>query len=199
MKTKNVRIIRSLAVYFAVLAVAVSAALAGTPQVISPGSPAPDLTFKDQFDKETKLISEYKGQTILIIAWDRVGNDYLSNWMTGVRKVYPGGPNRAVTFVFLANFKGAPGFLQDNIKRKYQKTTDGKQNGAILLDWDGTFAKTYGFHDDVANAYLVDGKGILRATSFGKGTAEELQPILREIGNVAASTAKDSNSTEARH
>jgi hypothetical protein len=193
MKIKNVRIVRSLAVYFAVLAVAASAALAGAPQVISLGSPAPDLTFKDQFDKETKLISEYKGRTILIIAWDRVGNDYLSNWMTGVRKVYPGGPNRAVTFVFLANFKGAPGFLQDNIKRKYQKTTDGKQNGAILLDWDGTFAKTYGFHEDVTNVYLVDEKGILRATAFGKGAAEELQPILHEIGNVAANAPKPSN------
>ncbi|MBZ5532812.1 MAG: hypothetical protein LAO20_15390 [Acidobacteriia bacterium] len=198
MKTKTFVKICSRVASIAVLFAAALSASAGAPQTVSPGSAAPDLTFKDQFEKETKLISQYKDQMILIIAWDRVGNDYLSNWMNAVRKVYPGGPNRVVTFVFLANFKGAPGFLQDNIKRKYQKTTDGKQNGAILLDWDGTFAKTFGFHDDVTNVYLVDAKGILRATAYGKGTGDEVQPILREIGNLSANAPKGPNPTESR-
>jgi hypothetical protein len=192
MKTKTFAKFFRVACVGVIFAAALSAS-AGPAETISAGATAPDLTFKDQFDKDTKLISEFKGKVLLIIAWDRVGNDFMANWMNGVRKVYPGGPNKVITLVFLANFKGAPPFLQENIKHKYQKTTDGKQNGQILLDWDGTFAKTYGFHEDVTNVYLVDEKGIVRATAFGKGTAEELQPILTEIGHVTANTPKPSN------
>src|SRR5580698_10199701 len=119
MKTKTFVKLSRVACIAVIFAAALSAS-AGPAETISSGAAAPDLTFEDQFDKDTKLISEFKGKVILIVAWDRVGNDYMANWMNGVRKVYPGGPNKVVTLVFLANFKGAPGFLQENIKHKYQ-------------------------------------------------------------------------------
>ncbi len=190
MKTKMLTKIFRVAYLAVIFTLALSASAGAPPQAISPGTPVPEFTFKDQFDKDTKLPTEYKDKLILIIAWDRTGNDYMANWMNGVRKVYPAGPNKVVTLVFLAHYKGAPSFLQDNIKHKFQKTPDGGQNGPILLDWSGTFAKAYGFHDDLTNVYLVDGKGVLRATAYGKGTPEELQPILREIGSLTASATK---------
>ena len=198
MKTKNYSKTQLTASILAVLLLAIAGMAASGPQVIAPGAPAPDFTLKDQFDHDTKL-SDYKGQNVLIIAWDRTGNDYMSNWMTAVRKQYPGGPNRVVTLVFVASYKGAPGFLQDNIKRKFQKTPDGRNNGPILLDWNGTFAKAYGFQSDLTNVYLIDAKGTFRYWGYGKGQAqEELQPLLREIGNAASTQQKASNPTEPR-
>ena len=183
----------------AALLLAIAGMAAATPQVIAPGSPAPDFTLKDQYDHDTKL-SDYKGQNVLIIAWDRTGNDYMSNWITAVRKQYPGGPNKVVTLVYLASYKGAPGFLQDNIKHKFQSNSDGKKNGAILLDWNGAFAKAYGFQNDLTNVYLIDAKGAFRYWGYGKGQSqEELQPLLREIGNAASTQQKASNPTGPRH
>ena len=185
-------VITAAALFLAIIGTAMSG-----PQTLSPGSAAPDFTLKDQFDHETKL-SDYKGQNVLIIAWDRTGNDYMANWMKAVRKQYPGGPNRVVTIVFLASYKGAPGFLQDNIKHKFQTTSDGRKNGPILLDWSGDFAKVYGFKDDLTNVYLIDANGKFRYWGYGKGQSdEEFQPLLKEIGN-AASTQKPANPTETR-
>src|SRR5262249_22706720 len=121
-------------------------------QTVALGSQVPDFTLKDQFDKERKL-SDYtgKGYLTLIICWDRVGNDYLPNWMNGVRNKYPGGPNRVVSLLYVAHLKGVPGFMQDGIKKKYQKTPDGSNNGPIFMDWDGTVEKILGLHSDVTN------------------------------------------------
>jgi hypothetical protein len=166
-------------------------------QALKPGAQAPDFSLKDQFDKDRKL-SDYVGHgyLVLIICWDRVGNDYMSNWMTGVRNKYPGGPGRVVSLLYVADMKGVPQFLQDGIKKKYQKTTDGQTNGPILMDWDGAVPKIFGFHDDATNVYLLDEKGVLRSSAFGKGTPEDLQPILRDIGTLSANLPKPANAAK---
>jgi hypothetical protein len=168
-------------------------------QNVAPGSQVPDFQLQDQFGKDHKL-SEYtsQGKLVLILSWDRSSTASMENWMLGVRKKYPGGPDRVVTLVYVATFKGAPGFMQAGIKEKYQKSSSGQANGAILFDWDGsTVAKMFGFHDDVANVYLVDQKGIFRSSAYGKGTDQDLQPILRDIGTWAANLPKASNSEKS--
>lgn len=170
-------------------------------QSLAVGSQSPDFTLKDQFDKDWKL-SDYTGhgRLVLVLCWDRVGNDYMANWFNGVRSKYPSGPNRTpnpvVTLVYVANLKGVPGFMQDGIKKKYQKTSDGQTNGSILMDWNGTVPKIFGSHEDVTNVYLLDEKGVLRSSAYGKGTPEELQPLLREIANLATTLPQTSSSTK---
>lgn len=165
-------------------------------QNLAPGTQVPDFQLQDQFGKDHKL-SEYtnQGKLVLILSWDRSSTPFMENWMVGVRKKFPGGPDRVVTLVYVANFKGVPGGLQAGIKEKYQKSTSGATNAPMLFDWDGsTVAKIFGFHDDVANVYLLDQKGVFRSSAYGKGTDQDLQPILRDIGTWAANLPKASNS-----
>ncbi len=179
--------------YAALIAIFVLVAVIGVAaQTTAIGSKVPDLALKDQYDHEAKL-SDYKGQLILLVCGDRTGNQYMNNWTKEVRKQFPG-PNRIVTILPIANLKSVPGLLQGWVKGKFLKQTpDGKPNGPVLLDWKGDVARVFGFHDSVANVYLVDAAGVFRFSAFGKGASEEVQPLLRVIGDISANPSRSPN------
>ena len=145
------------------------------------GSIAPDFTIKDQYDHEVQL-SSLRGKPVLLIYGDRLGSDYMSAWAAAVRKsaVAP-----AVNVVRVANLRAVPGLMHSFVRRQFAKSDPGgKPNTPVLLDWDAELAKIYGFTEDLTNVYLIDEKGILRYTAFGKGTPEETGKLIDTIGNL---------------
>ena len=145
------------------------------------GSMAPDFTIKDQYDHDVQL-SSLRGKPVLLIYGDRLGSDYMGVWASAVRK---SAVSDSVNVVRVANLRAVPSLMHSYVRRQFAKADpQGKPNSPVLLDWDADLAKIYGFTEDLTNVYLIDEKGILRYTAFGKGTADETGRLIDKISNL---------------
>ena len=160
---------------FSILVTVVSAAVAPI------GSTAPDFTIKDQYDHEVQLSSQ-RGKAVLLIYGDNLGSDYMGVWAGAVRD---SAAASAVNVIRIANLRAVPALLRSYVKRQFLKPhSDGKPTSPVLLDWDATVAKIFGFTDDLTNVYLIDEQGMLRYRACGKGTPEETRKLLDVIANL---------------
>ena len=148
------------------------------------GSAAPDFHLKDQFNNEFRL-SDVAGETVLIVCGDREGSKYMNPWGIAVRQKYPSGKSAPVRIVSIANLRGVPAFIRPLVKQTFLKPgPDSKPTPPVLLDWEGQFARLYGFQSQLANVYLIDRTGVLRFVIAGKGTSQETDDLLGALEKV---------------
>ena len=139
------------------------------------GSPAPGFSLDDQYGKTLQL-SSLLGKRVLVICGDRAGSAYMGAWVHGV------GKNPDLTFVRVANLKGVPSLLHGFVRHKFEgNDSKGKPTVPVFLDWEGHIAHDYGFQNDLTNVYLIDASGLLRYTSAGTGTPEQIQRLAEAI------------------
>jgi hypothetical protein len=144
-------------------------------------SMAQDFTINDQYDHGVQL-SSLRGKPVLLIYGDRLGSDYMGTWAAAVRK---SAVSDSVNVVRIANLRAVPGLMHSYVKRQFAKPDpQGKPNSPVLLDWNEDLGKIYGFTEDLTNVYLIDEKGILRYTAFGKGTTEETGRLIDKIATL---------------
>ena len=147
------------------------------------GSVAPDFTIKDQYDHVVQL-SLQRGKPVLLVYGDRLGSDYMSDWADAVRQSPLA---NSVTVIRIANLRAVPSLFYGYVRRKFQALNEeGKPTQPVLLDWDGSVAKSFGFTADLTNVYLIDEKGMLRYAACGKGTPEETRLLLDTIAKLTA-------------
>jgi len=162
----------------AYLCILAPALVAGVAQL---GSPAPDFTIKDQYEHEVQLSSQ-RGKLVLLIYGDRLGSDYMGAWARAIGQS-PVAPS--VNVLRIANLRVVPSMFYSYVKKQFRKpNSDGKPSSPVLLDWDGTVAKAYGFTDDLTNVYLIDQNGVLRYVACGKGTPTETGKLLEMVTNL---------------
>ncbi len=140
------------------------------------GEPAGALTLTDQYE-HTWQLSDLRGSVVVLIAGDRVGNKFNGAWARAISGRY----QRQVKTVAVANLAGVPGFLHGFIRGKFVSKDPAHPNGPILLDWKGVIPKTFGFHDDLTNVYVIDREGVFRYTGSGQGTDAEFEPLFHVL------------------
>ena len=144
--------------------------------LVRAGEPVGPLMFTDQYE-HTWQLSEMRGSVVVLIAGDRVGNKYNGTWERAVRARY----QRQVKIVPVANLASVPGFMHGFVRGKFISKDPAHPNGSVLLDWKGTVAKTFGFHDDLANVYVIDQEGVFRYAGSGQGRGAELEPLFQVV------------------
>lgn len=150
------------------------------------GTPAPDLTIKDQYEKEFR-VSASRGEILLLVCGDRTGSDFTGNYTDAVQARFGANGSLPLRIVPIANLSSVPSFLQGMVKKRFVGTTEsGQPKLPIFLDWEGDLERLFGFTEDVANVYLIDKSGNLQFVAAGKGTEPETKELLQVIARLLA-------------
>jgi hypothetical protein len=152
------------------------------------GAAAPFFSLSDQYDKTLQL-TDLRGSLLVLIDADRTGNEFNGAWVRPLVTRYNTPQLRKIRVVQVAHLASAPGFMRNFIKGKFISKDSAHPNGPVLLDWQGIVAKSYGFHENVSNIYVVDAEGILRFTTSGKGASAELDPLFQLLDQLTAKPA----------
>jgi hypothetical protein len=135
----------------------------------------PPITVKDQYGKQV-TIGAPSSDWILLIYGDRVGSNFSNNWSSGLRAL----PHCRI--VFAANLRAVPFFMKGTVEGKFQgKGPTGKEKGPVLLDWQGKIGDAFGFTPSIANVYVFDRLGAMRAKDAGKGEKADLERLTATV------------------
>lgn len=169
----------SLVLVVGILAIRPAFAAAQTPV----GSPAPGFELRDQYDSVFTLGSTH-GRVVLLVVGDRRGNQYMGAYTRPVRERFSAEQLRIVP---IANLRGVPFFVKGSVRGRFRGTTpEGRPRSPVLLDWNGTIARLYGFRSDLTNVYLIDAGGTLRYAAAGQGAAAEVGRLLEAVERTLA-------------
>lgn len=150
---------------------------------LAPGTPAPTFTLRDQYDSVSTLDS-MRGHVVLLVVGDRRGNQYMGAYTRPVRERFSAEQLRIVP---IANLRGVPFFVKGSVRGRFRGTTpEGRPRSPVLLDWNGTIARLYGFRSDLTNVYLIDAGGTLRYAAAGQGAAAEVGRLLEAVERTLA-------------
>lgn len=134
-------------------------------------SKAPQISLQDQYDKPFSL-RRLEGSVVVLIASDKEGSAQNDAWKDAILRKYKG----RVALLGVADVRGVPFFLKNRIKKDFQK-----DQGSILLDWDGVVFTSYGLTKKAANVIVIDRKGYIRQVRSGAAEREKVEQLFREI------------------
>jgi len=112
-----------------------------------------------------------------LIDGDREGSKFNGVWGRAARDRY----KQDIKIVFAAHLSSVPGFMHGFVRGKFLSKDPSHPTGRVLLDWNGAIARKFGFHDNVANVYVIDRDGVLRYTGSGQAAAAELDPLFHVL------------------
>lgn len=165
---------------FLVIAGVAPAALAAQS---APADTAPvDFTIRDQRDQPFSL-SQLRGHVVVITSGDRTGNRYIRAWSDAVRARFDSDSATGVWVQGHAHLAGIPFFLKGYVRGRFDR---GPSAGRVLLDWNGTLARRFGYQPDVANVYVFDRRGALRHHLAGTGSPEATAALAGELARLVA-------------
>jgi hypothetical protein len=162
MKTRLVIIVLTLAACIA----------EGGPSLIN--AKAPEFSLRDQYDQSFSLQS-FAGHPVVLLASDKGGHDQNHQWLALLKEKY----GRKIRIVGVADVRTVPFFLKGVVRSDFKK-----EEGSVLMDWDGVVFTSYGLAPGVANVVLIDGSGIVRDLRSGKPSQEEAARMFNEIDGV---------------
>jgi predicted transcriptional regulator len=83
--------------------------------------------------------------------------------------------------------RGVPFFVKGSVKKKFPREPE----NWVLLDWKGTFAKTYELEENVCNIFLLNRDGrVVRRTGQTDVDPEIVSELSRTIQQLAACPAE---------
>ena len=132
-------------------------ALAGEAGALPTNAPA-RIELRDQFDTPQTLAFPTTNVTVLTIA-DKKGSEQVDGWIAALKPNYAG----RVELRGLADVGGAPGFVQDRIRKKFQET----RKHPVMMDWSGKVCAQFGYKKDVANILVLGRDGVIHARFAG--------------------------------
>ncbi len=128
-----------------------------------------DFAIKDQFGRVHRH-SDYSQRVLVVIGSDAEGSKFNGAWNSSIDDSLEDHPGYAsVAYLPVADTRGVPFFIKPFVRRKFPK--DKKQ--WVLLDWNGRFAKTYGYEVGSCNILVFDMERRLAHRSHGT----QLDPI----------------------
>ena len=143
-------------VFAAALLIAVRA-LAGEVRALPTNAPL-RIDLRDQYDTPRTLAFPTTNVTVLAIA-DKKGAEQVGGWINALQPNYAG----RVELRGLADVGGAPGFVQDRIRKKFQET----RKHPVMMDWSGKVCAQFGYKKDVANILVLGRDGVIHARFTG--------------------------------
>ena len=144
------------------------------------GQSAGPLVLTDQYDHEFRL-DDLRGSVVVLIVGDRTGSNYMSAWTRGIRARYRAQEYPQLKIVPVANLASVPGFLHGFVKKKFFSKDPSHPASPVQLDWQGTVARCFGFHDNLTNVYVIDREGSLQYEASGKGSEAELEGLIQDL------------------
>ena len=143
----------------ALAGVMIDAASAGAEEARAfPTNAPPRIELRDQYDTPQTLVFPTTNVTVLTIA-DKKGAEQVGGWITALQPDYTG----RVELRGLADVSGAPGFVQDRIRKKFQET----RKHPVMMDWSGKVCAQFGYKKDVANILVLGRDGVIHARFTG--------------------------------
>jgi hypothetical protein len=111
---------------------------------------------QDQFDR-IYSDAQYHGKSLLFSLSDEHGSQFCPVWDHALNGRLGADWRSRTSEVSVAELAGVPGFLHGMVKGRFPR----QQKNAVVLDWDNTFAKAYGFHKDQCALLVFDPAGRL--------------------------------------
>jgi hypothetical protein len=117
------------------------------------------ITFKLEDRKGVQRTEkEFKGKSFILVASDKGGSKYNDAWMqkiqTGLKDREDAKPS---TVMAIADLSAVPSLMRGAVRRILPKAD--KVN--LILDWEGIFAKAYGFEENKTNLLIFSNSGAL--------------------------------------
>lgn len=123
------------------------------------GAVAPPFTLADQFGNQITLRFPQKTAVLLVFA-DRNGRSAARQWLQAVAEL-PAAPR----FVSVACTGWVPALFQPSVRRAFE------QSKPILIDWNDTVAKQYGFGGSGFRLIVINPSGRITAIEEGEYSA----------------------------
>lgn len=143
-------------VFAAALLIAVRA-LAGEVRALPTNTPL-RIDLRDQYDAPITLAFPTTNVTVLTIA-DKQGAEQVDGWVAALQSRYAG----RIDIRGVADLGGAPGFVQDRIRKKFQET----RKHPVMMDWSGKVCAQFGYKKGVANILVLGRDGVIHARFTG--------------------------------
>ena len=146
-----------------------------------------EFEIQDQFDR-IHTDADLRGQVVLIFGTDKNGSRVGGAWAEALRESLASQvSSEAVAWVDVADLRGVPFFVKGSVKKKFPREPE----NWVLLDWKGTFAKTYELEENVCNIFLLDRDGrVVRRTGQTDVDPEVVSELSRTIQQLAARPAE---------
>jgi hypothetical protein len=134
---------------------------------------------QDQFDR-VYSDSAYRGKSLVLSLADQHGSQFCPAWDRALNGRLGAGWRSRTSEVPVAEVTGVPRFLHGMVKGEFPQQRD----KAVVIDWDGTFAKAYGFHKDECVLLVFDPMGRLLHRAGGQ------QPRSEQVEQLAVAVLK---------
>ena len=145
------------------------------------------VTFRlgDQFGRQHDATT-YRGQAWLLVGAANGGRVAAAAWVETLRAVQDDTTGervpRTVPVVAVADLRGVPRLLRRFVRARFPRDPE----RAVLLDWDGSLARRFGFDGAQSTILLVDPSG--RPAARTRSTAVD-SALARTLVHQAATTA----------
>jgi hypothetical protein len=132
---------------------------------------------RDQFDS-VYSDAEYRGRSLLLSLSDQKGSQFCPVWDRALNARLGEGWRSRTSEVLAAEVTGVPRLLHGMVKGMFPQQRD----KAVVLDWDGRFAKAYGFHKDECALLVFDPAGRLLHRAGGQQPrAEQVEQLANAV------------------
>ncbi len=141
---------------------------------------------EDQFDR-AHSDRDLRDRVVVVFGSDRKGSRYNDRWVKPVQDLIGRGDRGGkILIVEIADLRGVPFFVRGGVKKKFPR---GSEN-AVLMDWKGRFAKSYGFAAGVCNILVFDRRGnLVHRIAVEEQDPGTLAVLRRELESLAAPSA----------
>ncbi len=133
-------------------------------------------------DQESKLRTYRfpKTKVTVMTVADKKGSEQLAPWIQRIRDRY----ETSIDIDGVADMSSVPGILRGTVRDSFRK----KLTYSVMLDWEGSVVKHFGYAKGVANIYVINRLGRIVTQVTGPLNDAAFQSITREIDRAITPT-----------
>ncbi len=150
-----------------------------TAVIAAPVERLADFELTDQESKPRTYRFPKAKATVMTVA-DHKGSEQLAPWIQRIRDRY----ETRIDIDGVADVSSVPSFLRSIIRDTFRK----KLTYSVMLDWEGSVVKRFGYTKGVANIYVIDRLGRIVTQVAGPLNDKALQSLTREIDRAITPT-----------
>ena len=139
-----------------------------------------DFALTDQEAKPRSYHFPKTKVTVMTVA-DHKGSEQLASWIQPIRERY----EKRIDIDGVADVSVIPKAFQNMFRNAFRK----KLTYSVMLDWEGSVVKQFGYKKGVANIYLIDCAGRIVKQMNGAVSDAGAQEFFKEIDRVIADPA----------
>lgn len=132
----------------------------------------PNFQLADQFEKTRSYRFPKDKVTVMTVA-DHKGSEQLEAWISRIYERR----GKQVDIDGIADVSMIPSMFQGMFRTAFQK----QLKRSVMLDWKGGVVKQFGYQKDVANIYVIDRQGRIKAHASGQVSEQALDNLVRAI------------------